>query len=292
MRIADLLTMAEPCFSFEFFPPRTEEGTRALLETVAALRPLEPAFVSVTYGAGGSARGRTLDVVGRIRHDLQVETMAHVTCVGSTPDELSEVFDGLHAAGVENIICLRGDPPKGVDAFEAALGGFAHASELVRYARSGWPFCIGVAGYPEKHPESADRYSDLLRLKEKVDAGASFVVTQLFFDNAYYFDFVAQARRLGITVPIVPGIMPITNVAQVERFTQLCGTSIPERVRRELQLRRDDPQAALEFGVALATLQCADLLRRGAPGIHFFTLNRSSATRAILASLRAQRPWA
>jgi methylenetetrahydrofolate reductase (NADPH) len=162
----------------------------------------------------------------------------------------------------------------------------------VDHAKSRWPFCIGVAGYPEKHPESPDRYSDLLRLKEKVDAGASFVVTQLFFDNAYYFDFVAQARRLGITVPILPGIMPITNVDQVERFTQLCGASIPDRVRRELQLRRGDPQAALEFGVALATLQCADLLRRGAPGIHFYTLNRSSATRAILASLRAQRPWA
>jgi methylenetetrahydrofolate reductase (NADPH) len=292
MRIADLLTVPEPCFSFEFFPPRTEEGTRALMETVAALRPLEPAFVSVTYGAGGSTRGRTLDVVARIRRELQVEAMAHVTCVGSTRDELSEVFDGLRAAGVENVICLRGDPPKGAAAFEAAPGGFAHARELVEHVKARWPFCIGVAGYPEKHPESPDRYSDLLRLKEKVDAGASFVVTQLFFDNAYYFDFVAQARRLGITVPILPGVMPITNVAQVERFTEMCGASIPDRVRRELHLRRDDPQAALEFGVALATLQCADLLRRGAPGIHFYTLNRSSATRAILASLRAQRPWA
>ena len=284
--------MSEPCFSFEFFPPRTEDGTRALMETVAALRPLEPAFVSVTYGAGGSTRGRTLDVVARIRRELQIEAMAHVTCVGSSRDELSEVFEGLVAAGVENVICLRGDPPQGETAFEAAPGGFAHASDLVRHAWERWPFCIGVAGYPERHPESPDRYSDLLRLKEKVDAGASFIVTQLFFDNAAYFEFVAQARRLGITVPIVPGVMPITNVDQVERFTRMCGASIPERVRRELQLRRDDPKAALEFGVALATLQCADLLRRGAPGIHFYTLNRSSATRAILASLRALRPWA
>ena len=291
MRITDLLTVDEPCFSFEFLPPRTDDGTRALLETVAALRPLEPAFVSVTYGAGGSTRARTLEVVRRIRQELSVEAMAHLTCVGASREEVSVLLDQLRDDGVENVFCLRGDPPRGQAKFEAVPGGFAHASELTQFVRAGWPFCCGVAGYPEGHPESPDRYTDLLNLKAKVDAGAHFVITQLFFDNSFYFDFVAQARRLGIGVPIIPGIMPITNVEQVERFTGLCGASIPERLKRELSLRREDPQAALEFGVAYATLQCADLLKRGAPGIHFYTLNKSSATRAILASLRAHQPW-
>lgn len=290
MRVDALLAVSEPCFSFEFFPPRTEEGVRQLFDTVASLRSLEPTFVSITYGAGGSTRARTIELVTRIRRELHVEAVAHLTCVGSTREDLGSVLDVLRAEGIENVLCLRGDPPKGQSSFEAVEGGFSYANELTAFA-SGWPFCIGVAGYPEGHPESTDRYQDLVRLKQKVDAGASFVVTQMFFDNSYYFEFVAQARRLGITVPILPGIMPITNVDQVERFTKLCGATIPERLRRELALRRDDPQAALEFGVAVATLQCADLLKRGAPGIHFYTLNKSSATRAILAALRAAQPW-
>jgi methylenetetrahydrofolate reductase (NADPH) len=291
MRISELLAVSEPSFSFEFFPPKTDEGTKALFETVAALRPLAPSFVSVTYGAAGATRARTIDLVTRIKRELRVEAMAHLTCVGSTRDELARILDQLHEGGVENVICLRGDPPKGAATFEAAEGGFRHASELTSFVSGGWPFCCVVAGYPEAHPESSDRYTDLLHLKAKVDAGAQVVITQLFFDNSYYFDFVAQARRLGITVPIVPGIMPITNSDQVERITQLCGASIPERLRRELHQRRDDPQSALELGVAYATLQCSDLLKRGAPGIHFYTLNKSSATRAILASLRVHQPW-
>ncbi len=291
MRITDILAVPEPCFSFEFFPPKTDDGTRALLETVAALRPLEPSFVSVTYGAGGSTRARTREVVSRIRKELSVEAMAHLTCVGATREELAQVLDGLRDEGIENVICLRGDPPRGETTFQPTPGGFAHADELTRFVRESWPFCCGVAGYPEGHPESPDRYTDLLHLKAKVDAGAHFVITQLFFDNTYYFEFVAQARRLGIGVPIVPGIMPITNAEQIERFTKTCGASIPERLRRELSQRREDPQAALELGVAYATLQCADLLERGAPGIHFYTLNKSSATRAILAALRAMQPW-
>jgi methylenetetrahydrofolate reductase (NADPH) len=290
MRIDQLLAVPEPSFSFEFFPPRTDDGVQGLFQTVAALRALEPAFVSITYGAGGSTRSRTLELVQRIKHELKVETCAHLTCVGATREELAEVLDQLEAGGVENVLGLRGDPPKGQDRFEATAGGFQHANELIAFAQD-WGFCVGGAGYPERHPESPDRYSDLLHLKAKVDAGAKFIVTQLFFDNSQYFEFVAQARRLGVHVPIIPGIMPITNVAQVERFTSLCGASIPERLRRELATRRDDPQAALEFGVAFAALQCSDLLRRGAPGIHFYTLNKSSATRAILASLRANPPW-
>jgi methylenetetrahydrofolate reductase (NADPH) len=291
MRIDELLKVSEPSFSFEFFPPKTDEGVRSLFETVAALRPLEPSFVSITYGAGGSTRSRTIELVQRIQRELHVEAMAHLTCVGSTREELAQVLDQLRDGGLDNVLCLRGDPPKGQAAFAPVEGGLSHASELVALAKGGWPFCLGVAGYPEGHPESSDRFTDLLHLKEKVDAGASFVVTQLFFDNAYYFEFVAQARRMGIVVPIIPGIMPITNVEQAERFTGLCGATIPDRLRRELSLRRNDPQAATELGVAFATLQCADLLRHGAPGIHFYTLNRSPATRAILSALRVSRPW-
>lgn len=291
MRIDELLSVSEPSFSFEFFPPKTDQGVAQLFETAAALRPLEPTFVSITWGAGGSTRARTVELVSRIRRELHIETMAHLTCVGASRNELAASLDRLAAAGVDNVLCLRGDPPAGAGTFVPAADGFAFASELTRFASEGWNFCLGVAGYPEGHPECADRYQDLVHLKEKVDAGASFVVTQLFFDNAYYFEFVAQARRMGITVPIIPGIMPIGSVAQVERFTGMCGATIPERLRRELSLRRDDPQAALEFGVAFATLQCAELLRGGAPGIHFYTLNKSSSTRAILAALRASQPW-
>lgn len=291
MRIDELLVVPEPSFSFEFFPPKTDEGVTQLFETVAALRSLEPTFVSITWGAGGSTRARTVELVTRIRRELHIEAMAHLTCVGASRDELAASLDRLAEGGVNNVLCLRGDPPAGQTTFQAAADGFSHASELTRFVREGWNFCLGVAGYPEGHPECTDRFQDLVHLREKVDAGASFIVTQLFFDNAYYFEFVAQARRMGITVPIIPGIMPIASVAQVERIAGMCGSTIPERLRRELAQRRDDPQAALELGVAFATLQCADLLRRGAPGIHFYTLNKSSSTRAILAALRASQPW-
>jgi len=291
MRISDILAVPEPCFSFEFFPPKTDEGTAVLFETVSTLRSLEPSFVSITYGAGGGTRARTLELSQRIRRELHVETMAHVTCTGAGRDEIAALLDGVRDGGIENVLALRGDPPAGSARFEPPPDGFAHADELVAFVREKWPFCTGVAGYPECHPESPDRYADLLNLRRKVEAGASFVVTQMFFDNSHFFEFEAQARRLGIGVPIIPGIMPITNVSQIEHFTQGVRVSIPERLRRELDRRRDDAKAALELGVAFATLQCADLLRRGAPGIHFYTLNKSSATRAILAALRVSQPW-
>ena len=294
MRIARLLSLNEPSFSFEFFPPKTDAGVTTLFETVAALRPLAPAFVSVTYGAGGSTRERTVDLVVRIKAELRIEAMAHVTCAGATRGDLAGLLDRLAAGGVENVLALRGDPPRGAPAFAPVPGGFHYASELValvRSERARWDFCLGGACYPQKHPEAPDPYQDLLNLKAKVDAGAEFLITQMFFDNSYYFDFVDRARRLGVDVPIVPGIMPVTNAEQIERIAALSGVAIPERFAAELRDRRGDPQAALELGVAFSTLQCADLLRRGAPGIHFYTLNRSSATRAILAALRAAQPW-
>jgi methylenetetrahydrofolate reductase (NADPH) len=298
VKISDLLRFArergEPLFSFEFFPPKTDEGVRALFETVEALRPLGPGYVSVTYGAGGSTRLKTLDIVKRLKRESEVETMAHVTCVGASREEIAEVLDELADAGVQNVLALRGDPPRGQTEFVAHPDGFHFARELVAFIRERperWRFCVGAACYPEGHVETPDLGEDLRHLKAKVDAGTDFLVTQLFFDDARYFGFVERARAAGISLPIIPGIMPFTNVEQVERFTAMCGASIPPPLRAAMEVRRADADAARELGVAYATLQCADLLRRGAPGVHFYTLNRSTSTRAILAALRASEPW-
>lgn len=298
VRISDLLRFArergEPVFSFEFFPPKTAEGERALFETVDALRPLGPAYVSVTYGAGGSSRRTTLDLVRRLKRDSEIEAMAHVTCVGASREEIAQVLDEVAGVGVQNVLALRGDPPRGQTVFTPHPDGFRHASELVAFVRAQperWRFCIGAAAYPEGHVETPDLGADLANLKVKVEAGVDFLVTQLFFDNPRYFGFVERARAAGIAVPIIPGIMPFTNVEQVERFTAMCGASIPSPLRAAMEVRRHDPDSARELGVAYASLQCADLLRRGAPGIHFYTLNRSTSTRAILAALRASEPW-
>jgi methylenetetrahydrofolate reductase (NADPH) len=300
MRICDVLQFAgergEPVFSFEFFPPKTEEGVRALFETVRQLHALAPAFVSVTWGAGGSTRGRTLEMVTRMKRELEIEAMAHVTCVGATRDELKSAIEDVLAQGIDNVLALRGDPPRGQNSFVATEGGLSYASELVQLVREvseakRRPICIGGACYPEGHVETRDLQADLRNCKKKVEAGAQFLITQLFFDNRHYFDFVGRARAAGIDVPIIPGIMPITNVDQVQRFTAMCGAHVPAKLAAAMKVRKDDPEGALQLGVAYATLQCADLLRRGAPGIHFYTLNRSPATRAILAALRAQEPW-
>ncbi len=283
---------SEPVFSFEFFPPKTDEGVSNLYETVSKLRELEPAFVSVTYGAGGSTRDRTIAIVGRIKNELGIEAMAHFTCVGATVDELRETLDAITAVGVENIIALRGDPPQGEETFTRTEGGLGNADELTELISGGYDVCIAGACYPEVHPEAVSAEDDLAHAKQKVDNGASFLVTQLFFDNDAYFDYVDRARAAGIDVPIIPGIMPIGGYEQIKRFTSMCGATIPERLMAELEARKDDPEAVTDLGVAYATLQCADLLARGAPGIHFYTLNKSPATSAILSSLKAARPWA
>lgn len=298
MRISDLLRFArergEPVFSFEFFPPKTDEGVRTLFETVEALRPLGPAYVSVTYGAGGSTRARTVELVKRLKRDAEVEAMAHVTCVAASREEIAAVLDEVAEAGIQNVLALRGDPPRGQATFAPHPEGFRYASELVAFIRSRpdrWRFCVGAAAYPEGHVETRDLGQDLRNLLVKVAAGVDFLVTQLFFDNARYFGFVERARAAGVALPIIPGIMPFTNVEQIERFTAMCGASIPPLLRAAMEVRRQDPDSARELGVAYASLQCADLLRRGAPGIHFYTLNRSTSTRAILAALRASEPW-
>jgi len=286
MRIPERYRSGEPCFSFEFFPPKTEKGEAKLFETLADLKRLSPGFVSVTYGAGGSTRDRTLAWTRRIREETGIEAMHHLTCVGHTKDELRTIVDRIADAGIENVLALRGDPPRGEGAFVPAQGGPAHASELVELIHEKKRgLAVGVAGYPEGHPECEGRALDIERLKQKVDAGAEFVLTQLFFSNAFYYDFVDRARKAGIDVPIVPGIMPITNFEQISRFTRQCGATIPMQLMLELEARHHDPEAVIQLGVAHATVQCVELLDRGAPGIHFFTLNKSKATRMILAAL-------
>jgi methylenetetrahydrofolate reductase (NADPH) len=284
---------AEPSFSFEFFPPRTDEGERNLGRALADLSRLSPTFVSVTYGAGGSTteKRKTIDIVAHLRRDYDMEAMAHFTCVGATTDELREMLDIMRDAGVENVLALRGDPPRGESEWTATEGGLRYSRELIELIRDEYPFTIGAACFPEVHLHATDAESDLRYLKDKVDAGARFLITQLFFDNQVYYDFVGRAREIGIDVPIIPGIMPITDVGQIKRITEMCGAGIPGQLLHELELRSDQSGAATDLGVAYATLQCADLLANGAPGIHFYTLNRSPATRAILSALRLMAPW-
>jgi methylenetetrahydrofolate reductase (NADPH) len=292
MRIEDVIAGSdEPVFSFEFFPPKTPEGEITLRETLATLGDLNPSFVSVTYGAGGTTRARTVEITKWIKQDLGIEAMAHLSCVGESVERLREILDEIGEAGIENVLALRGDPPRGETEWKPHPGGLLYSTELATLIAEDYGYCIGAACFPEVHPEAVDLASDLRFLKEKVAAGARFLVTQLFFDNELYFDFVREARAVGIDVPIVAGIMPITNFKQITTITGMCGATIPPGVMTELERRADDPDAVLQFGVAYATQQCADLLRRGAPGIHFYTLNRSPATRAILSSLKLHRPW-
>ena len=286
MKIANLFARGERVVSFEFFPPKTAEGVDQLYSTVNELRRCRPSFVSVTYGAGGTTRDRTLELVTRIQRELGLVTMAHLTCVGSTRDELGTILERLRDAGVQNILALRGDPPKGEAEFKAAVGGFHFASELIAYIRDrGFDFCIGAACYPEGHVEATDRETDLTNLKKKVDAGADFLVSQLFFDNQDFDAFVRRAWSAGISVPIVPGLMPVTNVSQVQRFTQMCGARIPQELDRRLRIVANDPAAVVATGVQWTVDQGRNLLRGGAPGLHFYTLNRSSATLAVHAAL-------
>jgi methylenetetrahydrofolate reductase (NADPH) len=286
MRIVDKLRGNSPAISFEFFPPKDQEGVDRLFATVAELAPFAPAYVSVTYGAGGSTRQLTVELVGRIQRDVGIEAMAHLTCVGASQAELSSVLDQLQHAGVSNVIALRGDPPKGSTTFVTHQGGFSNASQLVAFIKQRGTFCVAGACYPEKHPEAVSADADLEHLKRKVDAGAEFLITQLFFDNSDYFSFVDRARRAGIQVPIIAGIMPITNVSQIKRFTAMCGAHMPAGLMQKLEPIAADADAVGEVGVDYATAQCRELLDRGVPGIHFYTLNRSKATVEILKRLR------
>jgi methylenetetrahydrofolate reductase (NADPH) len=272
--------------SFEIFPPKTPAGEEALLASVEALRAFRPTFITCTYGAGGSTREKTLELAVTIRERFGLSTAAHLTCVGSSYDELRAWLRRASAQRVENIVALRGDPPRGESRFVPADGGPAYANELVALIRREFPlFAIGVAGYPETHQEAPSPEADLANLKRKVEAGASVVITQLFYDNRDFFAFRQRYLQAGIRVPLVPGILPIINYAQIQRITSLCGAKLPPALVTRLEAKRDDPEAELEIGVAHAIRQCRELLEAGVPGLHLYVLNKATAPARILAAL-------
>lgn len=285
MRLEELFGRGRPVISFEFFPPKTDRGFDRLFHTIAELKRLDPSFVSVTWGAGGSTRRKTVELVTRIQRDAGLTAMAHLTCVGSTEPEIAEVLEQLEREGIENVLPLRGDPPRGQTHFEPVPGGFRYANELLDFAHSRWSFCTPAACYPETHQEAPSPEVDLENLVRKVRAGAHFLITQLFFDNRDYFAFVERARAAGIEVPIVPGIMPLTGSVNVPRIAKMCGSKVPAALEEEIAEAGEDRDGIDEIGVRWATAQCLELLERGAPGIHFYTLNRSPATRRIYESL-------
>lgn len=286
--LSTLFVQDRPLRSLEFFPPKDDVGVEALRATAAALRPMRPDFVSVTYGAGGTTRDRTAQVSDLLRREFGFTVMPHLTCVGHTRAELGEIADRIHAGGFRNIMALRGDPPKGETNFTPFKDGLRYASDLVALlkARHG-DFCLGVGGYPDKHPEAASPETDLANLKRKVDAGATFITTQLFFDNAAYYRFVEKCRAAGITVPIVPGIMPVLSLRQIQRFTALCGTPLPAALLRRLEVAAENPEVVEIIGVDWALDQIRDLLAHGAPGYHLYIMNRAKSALALAAGLAA-----
>ncbi len=278
----------EPVISFEFFPPKTEEGEKNFLgKTLPALMSLQPDYCSVTYGAGGSTREKTLMIVDRIQREHHLTAMAHLTCVNSTREQLGEVLGQARDLGIKNILALRGDPPGGNGEFTRTEGGFEFSSELVGYIREQGGFCIGAAGFPEGHIACREgKLVDWDRLKRKIDAGAEFIITQLFFDDADFFEFRDHlTKKLGVTVPICPGIMPILSTAQIKRFTTVCGARMSAKLVARLEELGEDDQAVVKFGIDYATRQCDELLKSGVPGLHFYTLNRAHSTTAILRNL-------
>ncbi len=284
--IGELVHEATPVLSFEFFPPKTDEGERHLWRAIRELEPLHPGFVSVTYGAGGSTRDRTARVTERIATDTTLTAMAHLTCVGASRAEVRRVVGRYADAGIRNVLALRGDPPGGPgQAYEPHPDGFEYAAELVEFVAGLGGFSVGVAAFPDVHPEAANAMADAENLCRKADAGASFAITQFFFDADSYFQLVDRVRSVGCDLPIIPGLMPVTNVAQIERFAQLSGTAVPAAVASRFHEIADDAEAVRELGVEVAADLGARLLNGGAPGLHFYTLNRSTATREVARTL-------
>jgi methylenetetrahydrofolate reductase (NADPH) len=278
MRIDQTLGRGKPAISFEFFPPKTDAGFQQLFVTIDELKPIKPTYVSVTYGAGGSTREKTVDLVIRIQRDLGIRAMAHLTCVGHTANEIGSVLDDLWNGGIRNVLALRGDPQAGQSSFVKTEGGFGYANELTKFVAERHDFSIAVAGYPEGHPQCLNKVRDLENLKAKIDAGGKLIITQLFFDNAEFYRFRDDARKMGIKVPIIAGIMPITNVAQIKRFVSMCGAKIPHPLLTKLESLEADPEAVYACGIDYATQQCADLLKNQVDGLHYYTLNKSKAT--------------
>lgn len=286
MKIKDILSKGEKSFSFEFFPPKNFSSILELGINVGQLMKLSPSFISVTYGAGGSTQDASFHLIDYINNKIGLVTMAHYTCVGATKEKVEHDLNFFEENNIENLILLRGDPPKGETIFTNKGGDFNYASDLIDFVSQKEKFCIAAAGYPESHPESESLDKDIANLKNKVDKGVDFIVTQLFFDNTYYFDFVERARKEGITIPIVPGIMPITNFKQIKKFTQMCGSKIPETLVNQLEPHQDNLQKTYDIGVDYSISQCRELLDNGAPGLHFYTLNKSRATVDIFSSIK------
>ena len=289
MKICDIL-QGRRTVSFEFYPPRTEEGLPAVFRAIQRLSAYEPDFVSITYGAGGSTRERTVDIAVQVHRQSALTVMCHLTCAGQTREEVHGVLERLAEAGIENVIALRGDPPRGESSFVPVEGGFAHATDLMEHIRRHFDFCVAGACYPEGHPESPDLESDLYYTRKKVEAGARFLITQLFYDNADFYAFMDRAARAGVQVPIIPGILPVLSAPQVRRFTALCGAKIPAKLDALLDKYGEDDRAVREVGVQWAMEQVRELWDWGVPGVHFYVLNRTYSVSRILEGLGLRRP--
>lgn len=284
MKIREILQQKRTV-SCEFFPPREEDGIPAVFRAIDRVRAYNPDFISVTYGAGGSTRDFTERITMQVKQETDLEVMAHLTCVAQTREEVHGVLERLDEAGVENVIALRGDPPRGQGNFVPADGGFSYATELIDHIRANFNFGLAAACYPEGHTESPDLDLDISYAREKVDRGADFLISQLFYDNRYFFEFMERAQRAGIDVPIIPGVLPILNTAQIRRFTSLCGATIPPELDSKLEQYAEDDNAVRELGVEYASRQVDELWENGVPGIHFYVLNRSHSVSRILANL-------
>jgi methylenetetrahydrofolate reductase (NADPH) len=285
VKLADLYARPELTLSVEFFPPKTDKGEESLFHEIEIIKRLNPAFCSVTYGAGGSTREKTVELVDRIHRECHLEVMCHLTVVGQAKDEARAILKKLKEKGIENMIALGGDPPQGMVDWHPHPDGFHHAVELVREAAMFGGFSIAVAGFPEVHPRAESRASDLRYLKEKVDAGAVGIITQLFFNNDDYYRYVEDVRRMGVLVPIVPGVLPILSAPQVRRFTSLCCAKIPALLERQLSKVENDDEAAIQLGIDYASRQCEGLIKFGVPGLHFYSLNKSRSVQAICRNL-------
>ncbi len=285
MKVRKCFEDGKPVFSFEFFLPKTPEGMAHFKSTVRDLKRLEPSFVTLTYGAGGSARDRTIETAGMIQNELGLTTVAHLTCIAHTRPEIQAILSKIRSYGIENLMLLRGDPPRDVSLPPLDRRDYRYAVDLVRHAYTFGGFCIGVAGYPEKHLEVLSMEEDLRHLKEKVEAGADFITTQLFFENDAYFKFVESIRAMGIKQPILPGLMPVTNYGQLQKFTAMCGATLPAEMAGDLSARQTDTEYVIRYGIEWTYRQARDLLDKGAPGIHFYTLNKSHSTEVVLSRL-------
>lgn len=288
MRIKEIFSPSKKVLSFELFPPKRDGNVELLFQTIEELKKLGPDYVSITYGAGGSTREMTYEIALRLKA-TGLLPLVHFTCVGHSRDEIRQLLGRLKEAGIGNLLALRGDPPKGQNSFVPAPDGFRYASELIAFIRAeGFDFCLGVAGYPEGHPEALSKQADLENLKAKLAAGGDFIVTQLFFDNQDYFDYVQKVRAMGLTQPIQPGIWLLTDYVQIEKICHLSGAKYPQALQELVEPVKDDKEKVARVGIDYATRQCEELLRRGAPGIHFYVMNKSASVRAVLENLRAR----